>query len=70
MTWKNVTSSNLRAYRYDKAAMALDIQFKNGSVYRYANVPMNIATKLETADSVGQYFSGNIKNTYDAEKLS
>ena len=70
MAWKQVESSNLRAIQYDPAGKDLDVQFKNGSVYRYHNVAPTIAKQLETADSVGSYFAEYIKNSYECDKLS
>lgn len=70
MEWKQVSSSNLRAYRYDKTAMALDVQFKNGAVYRYNGVPMSTVKQLDNADSVGSVFANQVKSSFDYEKLS
>lgn len=68
--WTQVDSSNLKAYRYDKTGMALDVQFKNGSVYRYNGVPMTVAKNLGQASSVGSFFASNVKSIYEVEKLS
>ena len=70
MEWKMVDSSNLRAYRYSKATMELDIQFKNVAVYRYKLVPQAIVKGLESAGSVGSYFAENVKGTFNFERLS
>ena len=70
MDWKFVESSNLRAFRYNKSSMSLDVQFKNGSTYRYNQVPMSIAKGMENADSVGSYFAESVKGTFNFEKLS
>lgn len=70
MNWKQVTSSNLRAYRYDPSTMNLDIQFKNGSVYTYKNVPLSTVKGIDVAQSVGEYFSSNIKSSFEYERLS
>lgn len=70
MEWKMVDSSNLRAYRYNKATMNLDIQFKTGAVYRYKQVPLSTANGLSKAGSVGSYFAESIKGIFNFEKLS
>ena len=67
--WKQVTSSNIKAVKYDKTSMSLCVQFKNGSVYCYNNVPLSVANGLETAPSVGTFFAEKVKNSYDYEKL-
>lgn len=69
MSWNMLTSSNLRAYKYDKTTMNLDIQFKSGSIYRYLDVPMTVANRLGTEASAGTYFTNNIKSSYSFEKL-
>lgn len=67
--WKQVTSSNIKAVKYDKTSMNLCVQFKNGSVYCYSGVPLSVANGLESASSVGTYFAEKVKNNYEYEKL-
>jgi hypothetical protein len=57
-----VTSSNLSSVGYDEASATLEIEFNNGGVYEYYNVPSNIHEGLMNAASHGQYFDKYIKN--------
>jgi hypothetical protein len=56
-----VNLSNRHAVDYDEAAKVLRIEFKNGGIYDYHNVPANIFISLLNASSHWQYFYRNIK---------
>lgn len=60
----SVTSTNVETIGYDEDSQTLEIEFKNGSVYQYFDVPENIFNELRDAGSIGAYFSSNIKGTY------
>jgi KTSC domain len=62
--WRTVSSSNISQVAYDPDAQTLHIQFSNGSVYRYSDVPQDEYEGLLSAASVGSYFADNIKNGY------
>jgi KTSC domain len=64
MNRQSVTSSQIESIGYDQETLELEVEFKNGSVYTYENVPFDEYTSLMDADSVGKYFSANIKNKY------
>ena len=70
MDWQYVESSNIEAVAYDEDKEELFIQFKNGAVYKYLDVPYNIYNDLLNADSKGQYFYHYIrKGGYVYERL-
>lgn len=64
-----VSSSNLSAVGYDVDRQALEVEFKNGTVYEYAGVPDGEHDGLMSAGSKGTYFNANIKNRYPFVKL-
>lgn len=64
-----VTSSQLSYIGYDEDTKELFITFKNGSTYRYENVPMHVFHELKHTKSVGTYFSDSIKNIYKFTKI-
>lgn len=64
-----VSSSNLASVGYNSAAESLEIEFKNGLVYEYYNVPQFIYDQLMQAPSHGIYFNANIKNSYACSRL-
>jgi hypothetical protein len=57
----SVSSSNLASVGYDGIARILEIQFRNGRIYQYFDVPESIYTDLLVAPSKGTYFHFNIK---------
>ncbi len=64
-----VSSSNLRAVGYDAAAQTLEIEFQNGRVYQYSDVPEDVYRELMSAESHGQYFNDNIKDDYSYQQV-
>ncbi len=59
-----ISSSTIAAVRYDNHARAMDIEFKNGSVYRYFDVPAAMYEELLRAGSAGQYLNSQIKGNF------
>ena len=64
-----VDSSNVESVGYDEDSSTLQVEFKNGSMYQYFDVPENIFIGLRDADSVGRYLSENIKGSYRYSKV-
>lgn len=61
MERKSVSSSNLRSVGYDAETRTLEIEFHDGGVYQYSNVPESIYNGLMSAGSKGSYFDSHIK---------
>lgn len=57
----SVSSSNLRSVGYDPDEETLEIEFHNGGVYQYFNVPHHRYDGLMSASSKGSYFDAYIK---------
>lgn len=57
-----VQSSMLLSVGYDPADKVLEIEFKNGQVYRYFDVQPELFAELMNAESIGQFFVSKIKN--------
>ena len=64
MEWQNVISSELQAVRYNDKALILEIHFRNGRVYHYANVPVSIYRGLMAAQSKGRFFNALTRDKY------
>lgn len=65
-----VTSSNLKSIGYDTVTSKLEIEFLNGGLYQYSNVPASVHAGLMSASSHGSYFDANIKKAgYQFTKL-
>ncbi len=56
-----VSSSNLASVGYDPEMRTLEIEFLNGGVYQYSNVPAHVHSSLMSASSHGSYFAAYIK---------
>lgn len=61
MTRTQVVSSNLESVGYDVASKTLEVEFKEGRVYQYFDVPASIYQGLMSADSHGSYLDKNVK---------
>ena len=59
-----VSSSNLASVGYHSSSLTLGIEFKNGSVYQYFDVPETVWQGLMQAGSHGRYFDIHIKYNY------
>ena len=62
-----VNSSNVALIGYDSDT--LQIEFNNGTVYQYFDVPEHIFEGLRDADSVGGYLAVHIKGSYRYSKV-
>lgn len=69
MIKKAVSSSNIAAIGYDIDTQTLEIEFLNGGVYQYFEVPENLYNDLMSASSHGQYLNQNIKGYYRYSKV-
>ncbi len=64
-----VNSSNLVSVGYGADSETLEVEFKNGDVYQYYNVPLFMYERLRMADSLGRFFNAEIKPAFPCEKL-
>jgi len=62
-----VASSYVDALGYDDGSMSFYVQWKNGTVSRYADVPAGIASDVMNAQSIGQAIHRQIKGRYQHE---
>lgn len=64
-----VESSNVESVGYDEDSETLEVEFKNGAIYQYFDVPAHEFQCLIGADSVGKYLAGNIKGVYRYSRI-
>jgi len=69
MEMTSVISSNVAAVGYDEGSSTLQVEFHNGGVYQYFDVPEDVFTALRDAPSVGQYLNADIKGRYRYSKV-
>lgn len=64
-----VDSSGMRSVGYSKRKHILEIEFANGAVYRYINVPPSVYRDLIAAESKTRYYDQNIKRNYQSSRV-
>ncbi len=65
----SVSSNHLAAIGYEASSAVLCIEFKDGSVYEYFDVPQHEYDGLMAADSHGKYAHRNIYKRYRQNKV-
>jgi hypothetical protein len=65
--WQIFDSSSIAAGRYDPDSKVLEIQFNEGKIYRYIDVPRDIWLSLCRADSKGLYFQSQIRDKFSQD---
>ena len=63
-----VDSSTILAIGYDMGGSLLEVEFKNGGVYQYKNVPISVTASMMASESKGKFFH-KIKGDYEWEKV-
>lgn len=66
---KPIKSSMMSAYAYDPASRDMHIQFRNGDVWHYRDVPMDKAEAFSGAASPGLFFTDKIRGNHMGTKL-
>lgn len=66
---ERVQSSGLAAIGYSKRRHILEIEFINGAVYRYVDVPPSVYRDLVSADSKARYYALNIRHNYRSVRV-
>jgi len=61
MVRARVSSSNLASIGYDPDNRILEVEFRNGGVYQYFDVPERVHSELMSASSHGKYFGVYVK---------
>jgi hypothetical protein len=64
-----VSSSNIASIGYDFDTEILEIEFLNGAVYEYRNVPSTVYNELMNASSHGSFFNREIRMQFPYEKI-
>ncbi len=64
-----VSSSNLVAVGDDSSSLTLEVEFKNGAVYQYFDVPPHEHEDLMRASSTGRHLNAHVKGVYRYVRL-
>ena len=63
-----IESSNLVKTEYDTQTKKMLVEFKNGTVYEYEEVPHQVYTQFRMSESQGKFFSSKISKSYKYKK--
>jgi KTSC domain len=64
-----VESSSLKTVGHDPASLTLEIEFQDGNIYQYFDVPQAVHAELMRAPSAGKFFASQIKGQYRFAKV-
>lgn len=64
-----VSSSSIASVGYSAAEFVLEIEFRNGRVYRYHQVPPAAYRLLMQAPSIGEFVNKVIKPRFEASQV-
>ncbi|MDR8389504.1 KTSC domain-containing protein [Aliifodinibius sp. S!AR15-10] len=65
-----VDSSNIASIGYDQDRALLEIEFNNGRIYEYYDVPQYEYDQLMAAESHGSYANENIYDRYKQQRTA
>jgi lysyl-tRNA synthetase class 2 len=58
----------VKSFDYDKETQKLRVEFSNGAVYQYHDIPEEVYKTMKDAPSVGQYFNAEIREKYGFDR--
>jgi hypothetical protein len=65
----NVASVGWEATSENAESGTLEVEFKSGHIYRYADVPRYVADEVRYASSVGRTLNQSVKGQYSEERV-
>jgi hypothetical protein len=68
MAWVLLKSSLFRAARYSEDEQLLDLEFRNGAIYRYFGFPPHEYAEFMKANSHGAHFNRYIVGQFPEEQ--
>lgn len=66
---QSIESSALTSIGYSKRLHALEIEFRNGAIYRYLGVPAETYRQLSAASSKAQFYDLNVRGCYHCVRV-
>lgn len=64
MTVIQIDSSGIAQVEYHKKKRELEVTFKDGTVTKYSQLPVEVYDDFISADSKGRYFNYNIRGVF------
>jgi len=54
---------------YDRKTQTLEVEFKNGGVYRYSEVPLDLWLQLQKSPSKGKFFQEHVRDRFPTARM-
>jgi KTSC domain len=70
MDRESVKSTSVASVGYNELSGTLEIEYRNGSLYRYYDVPEQVYTDLMAASSLGRFINKKIKPYFTYKKIA
>jgi len=64
-----IQSSNIKKTEYDTQTKKLLVEFNNGALYEYDEVPHQLYTQFRMSESQGKFFTSKISKTFKYKKI-
>jgi hypothetical protein len=65
MNWiESPESSNIARFTYVEASHVLKVEFKDGAIYDYFDVPLEVFQSMRAAPSKGKFLAQSIRAVY------
>lgn len=64
-----VSSSNIASVGYDESSGVLEVEFLNGAVYEYFDVPAQLYADFRAAASLGAFLNSQIRNRFRYQRI-
>ena len=64
-----VKSRILRSVGYNDSAKILEIEFQNGQIYQFSDVPPKVYADLMRSGEIGKYFSEKIRPRFQSKQV-
>jgi hypothetical protein len=65
----DLQSTSLHAATYQDQSALLELEFRDGTSYRYLGVPEQVYQELLRSESKGRYFNQYIRNRFQGAKV-
>jgi hypothetical protein len=65
-----VKSRILRSVGYNDSAKILEIEFQNGQIYQFSEVPPKVFADLMHSGEIGKYFSEKVRPKFQSKQTA
>jgi hypothetical protein len=62
-------SSSIASVGYDSETLTMEVEFTNGNIYQYFDVPQGVYEELITAESAGHFLNAQVRDAFRYARL-